>query len=271
MFTKLKKNQGNKTPFAIALILLLSLSGLMAFLPTSSAHVPPYIIPTYSFINAAPNPVGVNQPTLIAFWLDKVPPTASTLYGDRWTFTIKVIDPSGMSTTLGPYVTSDVGAGDISYTPTMVGNYSLQAFFPTTTLAGANPPLTGNTNAYINDTYTASQSAVETLEVQQQPAESWPSNPLPTSYWNFPINGMNPAWGSIAGDWLLSGYGPDGNRWNPYAQGPASAHILWTHQISQGGVPEGSWADINYYTGLAYETKFNSPVILEGNLYFNLP
>jgi len=267
-----KPNKGNKTSFAVALILLLSLSGLMAFLPAVSAHTPPLTIPTFSFCNAAPNPVGVNQPVEVVFWLDKVPPTASTLYGDRWSFTVKITDPVGTTTTWGPYNTSDVGAGDFIYTPTTVGTYTLQAFFPTTVLAGANPsPVTGNTSPFVNDTYTASQSAIDTLVVQQQPIQSYPLNPLPTSFWNFPINGMNPTWGAIAGDWLLASYDAVGNRWNPYTQGPTSAHILWNYQISQGGIVGGSYADQNYYTGLAYETKFNSPLILEGNLYFNLP
>ena len=61
-----KPNKGNKTSFAVALILLLSLSGLMAFLPAVSAHNPSWTIPTYSFVNAATNPVGVNQPLEIA-------------------------------------------------------------------------------------------------------------------------------------------------------------------------------------------------------------
>jgi len=263
------KTRGKAT--CIALILLLSMSALLAFLPATSAHTPSWSIPTYSFVNVAPNPVGINQPTQITFWSDKVPPTASTLYGDRWIFTVKITDPNGVTTTLGPFITSDVGASNIVYTPTMLGNYSVQAIFPQQILAGATPPPTGNTNAFINDTYLASQSAVETLTVQQQPAQGFPLNPLPTSYWNFPINGMNPTWNVLAGDWLLPGYDPLSNRWNPYTNGPLSAHILWTYQISQGGVPGGSWADQNYYTGLAYETKFNSPVILEGNLYFNLP
>ena len=243
----------------------------MAFLPAVSAHNPPLQIPTYSFISCSPNPTGVNQPVEVVFWLDKVPPTASTLYGDRWSFTVKVTDPSGVTTTWGPYVTSDVGAGDFQFTPTAAGTYSLQAFFAQQTLVGANPPPTGNTNVFINDTYLASQSTIDKLVVQQQTVQSWPLNPLPTTYWNFPINGMNPAWTSISGDWLLASYDVAGNRWNPFTQGPTSAHILWTRQISQGGVAGGNYVDWNYYTGLAYETKFNSPLILEGNLYFNLP
>ena len=41
------------------------------------------------------------------------------------------------------------------------------------------------------------------LTVQQEPISARPVTPLPTNeYWTRPINGMNPEWTSIAGDWL---------------------------------------------------------------------
>ena len=41
-----------------SLIVLLTISSF-AIMPTASAHDPPYNIPTYAYISASPDPVGV--------------------------------------------------------------------------------------------------------------------------------------------------------------------------------------------------------------------
>jgi outer membrane protein assembly factor BamB len=272
------KNLGNpvktreRTPYAIALILLLSLSTIMAIVPAVNAHVPGWEIPTVAFLNVEPNPVGINQPVQVTMWLDKVPPTAAQQFGDRWeNLTVTVTKPDGTTEQLGPFTTSDVGATDTRYIPSTIGTYYFQMYFPGQVLEGKNPPPRGNTNAFINDTYMASTSPKVALVVQQQQIEYIPNNPLPTGYWQRPINGFNSNWASIAGDWLLSGYDGAGNRWNPFTTAPNSAHILWTKPLAFGGVNGGNFTDWNYYTGLAYETKFNGPIIMYGRLYMNLP
>ena len=81
---------------------------------------------------------------------------------------------------------------------------------------------------------------------------------------------MNPEWASIAGDWLMSNY--DGyNFYNPYTSAPESGHIMWTYPLAPGGVVGGNYTDWNYYTGLAYETKMSSPIVIDGKLILNLP
>ena len=40
---------------------MLSMSASMMLVPTASAHTPAWQIPTYAYINVAPNPVGVGQ------------------------------------------------------------------------------------------------------------------------------------------------------------------------------------------------------------------
>jgi hypothetical protein len=262
----------------IVALLTFSMAASITLIPNANAHTPPWTIPTYCYVNASPNPVGVGQPVEVVFWIDKAPPTAYVQYGDRWHFTVKITDPNGKTTTYGPYTSSDVGAGDFEFTPTIVGNYSVQSFFPATVLAGANPPpqyLSPVDGEYINDTYEASSSTVYTLTVQKEPIQPYPVTPLPTGYWQMPINGMNSAWTSISGDWLMSGYDGSGNRYNPYTTAPTSAHIIWTYPIAFGGVIGGNYTDFNYYTGLTYEAKFggfgNTVVLMGGNLYFNLP
>lgn len=66
------KIQGNKTLLSIALILLLTVSGIMASMPAAKA-TSASVIPTYTFCTASPSPAGVNQTVTIVFWLDKPP------------------------------------------------------------------------------------------------------------------------------------------------------------------------------------------------------
>ena len=40
-------------------------------IPPASAHTPVWKIPTYAFINAEPNPIGVGQKINIIMWIDK--------------------------------------------------------------------------------------------------------------------------------------------------------------------------------------------------------
>lgn len=98
---KSAKIRGNKTLYAIALTLMLTFSALVAYLPAVNAHTPAWNIPTYAFIEATPNPVGLNQQIFLTFWIDKVAPTAAGIAGDRWThYSVEVITPSGTKKTL---------------------------------------------------------------------------------------------------------------------------------------------------------------------------
>ena len=124
----------------IAVILTVSIGASTTLLPSASAHSPPLNIPTYAFINVAPNPAGVGQAVNVGFWLDEPPPTASGPYGDRWSnMTVKVTKPDGTTQTLGPFTSDDTGGTHTDYTPTEVGNYTFQMSFPGQTLAGNNP------------------------------------------------------------------------------------------------------------------------------------
>jgi outer membrane protein assembly factor BamB len=257
------KNPIKKTIVAFVLILLLGASAAS----TASAHTPALQIPTYAFLNVMPNPAGVNQQLQLTFWLDKPPPTANVQYGDRWNFTITITKPDGSTETRGPFASDDVGGTYMLYTPTTIGTYNFQMHFAGQTLAGANPPPYGNTSPNVGDYYKPSDSENVAVVVQQNPIEPYPSNPLPTGYWQRPINGMNSNWQSIAGDWLNLG-----SSWNQNSQAPNSAHILWSYPIAFGGVNGNpTFEDWNYYTGLAYEAKFNSPIIMYGRLIFNTP
>lgn len=132
-------------------------------MPTSTPEPP---ISTESFLGATPNPVGVDQTVTVGFGLDQSPPS-----GDAWTnITVKITYPDETTVTFGPFTTNSTGETSMIYTPTEVGDYTLQMFFPGQTIAGIY--------------YEPSGSDITTLEVQQPtptpiPSPAPPPTPTP--------------------------------------------------------------------------------------------
>ena len=54
----------------IAIFFVISMLASTMLLPSTSAHTPSWTIPTYAFINVAPNPIGVGQPVLVIMWIE---------------------------------------------------------------------------------------------------------------------------------------------------------------------------------------------------------
>jgi hypothetical protein len=283
LFKTNSKIRGNKkSPVIAILFIALLASSIAAVIPIASAHLPAYTIPTWSYLNAFPNPVGVNQRMSMFGWLDKVPPTANGAYGDRWTgMTIDVTLPDGSKATLGPFVSDPVGTIFTTYVPNQVGTYQFQLKFAGETLTGSqgNPlgpfldfsPTSLSSNAYINDTFTASESTVMSVSVQSSPIAPEPEYAQPTEYWTIPVSqpGHASTWGSIMGDYLGFGGGV-----NPYTSPPLSAHIAWTKPINIGGVAGMPDQLVNgnngYYSYLSYEGMFSPPILMNGMLYYNV-
>ncbi|MCW4006070.1 MAG: PQQ-binding-like beta-propeller repeat protein [Candidatus Bathyarchaeota archaeon] len=253
---------------AATLILLLSISAFAASINTTSAHDPSWSIPTYAFISVAPTSVGVGQPLVITVWLDKVPPTANGAYGDRWDdLTIEVTKPDGSTTTIGPFTSDPVGSGYASYTPDQAGTYTFQFHFPGDTITGepVNPSGYTRYTEYIGDYYEPSTSEEVTITVTQEEREFWPENPLPNSYWERPIYAENRLWGQISGNWVTT----PPSSFNPYTTAPETSHIVWTRELTFGGIAGGQFEDIPYYDGLSYQRYIPSPIIIQGRLYYN--
>ena len=269
----------------IAFVFMLSMTASTMLIPNVTAHTPPWNIPTDAYIQVAPNPIGVGQQATIHFWLQEPPPTATSQYGDRWqNFKITVTKPDGTTLTLGPFTSDDTGGTFTLYTPAQTGNYTFLFNFPGQTLAGNNPPppygFSAANAAFIGDYYEPS-SASTTLTVQQQPVAAEPTTPLPTSYWQTPVNAENVnQWYAISGNWLGLGeayfsetgmYNSTGN-YNPYTTAPSTAHIMWTKPIAFGGALGGEFGGSetsNYYSTSQYEPKF-APVIMNGVLYYTM-
>ena len=253
-----------KVSKVMVLTLILTAAAFMANASSAIAQEVPER-PTYAFLSIAPNPVGVNQPVSVMFWLDSAPPTAAGAGGDRWeNMTVKITKPDNSVETKGPYRSDAVGGAYFMYTPTTTGTYKFQMFFPGQTVAGIY--------------FKASQSRIVELVVQTEPVEAWPDLPLPTSYWTRPINAELRNWYQIAGNWLMPAYNTlvrpfdTGGAFNPYTTAPESPHVLWTKELTFGGIVGGEFGyGENYYTGMSYEMKFTPPIIIGGRLYYNDP
>ncbi len=254
-------------------MLTITITSVFAALPSVSAHTPPWQIPTYSYITASPSTVGIGQTVTLAFWLDKLPPTAAGSAGDRWRdLTIEVTNPDGTKSTLGPYTSDSVGSGYDIFTPTDVGTYTFLFIFPGQTLSQSGPTgILGSSNDYINDNYLPS-NATTTITVQQQPIAEPPSYPLPEEYWTRPIEGQNNGWSQISSNWLAGAH--EVQKFQTDGIAPNSAHIMWTRALRNGGVVGGTNTRENgttYYDGTEYEMQFTNPLIMYGRLYYTLP
>jgi len=281
----MRKLKSKAMTILVAAILTFSMTASMMLLPTTSAHSTPWNVPTIAYIHVGPNPAGVGQTVTVGFWEDMPPPTASGPYGDRYGgVMIYVTAPDGTKTTLGPFITDDTGGTSTRFTPTELGTYTFYATFPATTLTGyANNPASkshASTNAYVNDTFMASTSNTVSLTVQQSPVGGVAVAPLPTAYWQTPINAMNVNnWYVLGGaSQFVTGYSTSSGafynmsgNYNPYSLAPTSAHILWTEPVAFGGALGGQFGGTttygNYYSTQQYEHKFEE-IVMNGFIYY---
>ena len=153
------QNRNKTLAITIALLLIISMVSSMMLMPNANAHTPAWQIPTYAFVNVAPNPAGLGQTVTIGMWLQIPPPSASAATGDRWhNFNVTITRPDGTKETLGPFTSDDTGGTYTLYTPTQLGNYSFVFNFPGQTLLGENG---GGASPYVGDYFKPSTS--ETL------------------------------------------------------------------------------------------------------------
>lgn len=208
------------------------------------------LVTSYPYLGIIPNPVGVNQVVLLHVGMTR----QAGLAGDGYTgLTVAIERPDGTTQTIGPFTTDSTGGTGATWTPTMVGTHKLKTVFPEQQV-----PWNGIT-------YTAAESAVVELVVQEEPIPYHPGYPLPTEYWSRPIDAQLREWNTIAGNWLEN---PNG-LFAPYNDdAPNTAHILWTKPLATGGVVGGNVGEHSFTMGDAYEGKFDRRFILAGRLYY---
>ena len=268
----------NKSASAIAVLLTLAFAISLVAIPNANAHTPPWQIPTWAFVQAVVDPVGVGQTTYIYMWIDKTFGTDTALTND-WRFhnyKLTITTPDGATDVkTWDIVWDTTSSQSYSFIPTQVGTYKLKFEFPGQdyTQYSHNP-----NSAYVNDTFLPS-SAEGTLTVQADPIPYQPTAPLPSEYWTRPIYGENPEWWRLASDWLGSGspqLSTTKNRvYLPGAVGPQTAHIMWTKPLDSGGVVGATSATEipgdTYFDGSAYINRFVNPLILAGKLFYKEP
>jgi hypothetical protein len=261
---KIKKT---RTVMSLGLMLLLC-AGMFAIVPLASAHDPAWSIPTYAYVTAAPDTVGVGQYTLIVMWLDKYPPTAGGLGGDLWRgFTVDITKPDGTTETF-PYTgqTSQVGSAWMSYTPDQVGKYTIVFSWPGQVLtAGEGVPNTPGLE-YIGDFFEGATSEPFELTVQQEQVTGWSEPAVPDDYWTRPIPTSNREWTQLTSNWL-------GGSWLRYSDfqesgtAPMSSHILWSRPILSGGIADERYKAVKFDT-TDYENFFGDPIVMAGKIYY---
>ena len=283
----MQKLKSKTMAILIAAILTFSMTSMM-LIPTVHA---PLIgdIHIYAYINAEPNPCGVNQQIEIIMWVQDVF-GANAMLTNTYRFsnyTLVITAPSGVNTTVVTgAVQSPTSDFNYFYTPITTGQYMFTFMFPATNVTAANDP----TSSLIGDEYLPAQASTN-VTVQSTAIAAPPSTPLPTSFWTRPIYGENTAWYVLGSNWLGDSYpgyvAPDtpNEKFGPTTQvGSLTAHIMWTLPIAPGGVvgqtPTGESTSSttletipgnSYADGSAYDQKFTNPIIVDGLLIFTLP
>jgi len=268
----------------ITLILLLAASITITALPVATAQFGPtperdprqIDIPSFLFVTASPNPVGVDQIVYIGATFSKPTPTNNGAGGDWYdNVTIQIIDPSGHETVMGPSITSMAAGLTETFTPNQVGEYSIQAFYPgqilTGTHRGGSSEPSGHNLHMLGSYMMPSESEIVTLTVQEDPVKPIYQTPaLPNEYWNRPIYATNWDWGKeLASNWLGSSIQANIQA---YGTAPNTCHIMWSKSTHFGGQPGGPIAsdESTQYSSTSLLTSYFTPTtILNGIVYYN--
>mgnify|MGYP000261680656 CR=1 FL=1 len=139
-----------------------------------------------------------------------------------------------------------------------------------------------------------SETGWYSFTVQTDLVSSWPPSPLPTGYWEWPVDFHNREWWTVTGVWPGTAYDagdyasyfntlyPDTNPYynsgamfEPFVTGPNSAHVMRKKTEAIGGMYGGAagitgqFADAGYpsvvYHGRCYDTVTKlAPVLING-------
>ena len=268
---KFAKNKIMSSLIALFLILTITIT-VFTILPTVTAAVNRYT--SFVYCSVSPNVIGVAQRMIIVAWTASMPPdigeTASTVNSPTlragWSgMKATVTKPDGTNQTIEFPYSDPVGANWIAYTPTEVGTYHVQVYFP---------EVWKNTTT-TQSWYSSALSYEVTFSVQQEPIQEWLESPLPTGYWSRPINGASRDWYVLAGNWLGgAAQQPAGAAGGTTArlatgQGPESAHIMWAKPFWAGGIMDEMYGDTSYQTSHYQGLDFSPPLIVNGKIYYS--
>jgi len=122
------RNRIRETLSATVLVLVLTFTLLIVASPIVEA----LDVDTTATIVATPDPIGVGQTMKFIGDIDPNPATAPLGFLN---ITIAIARPDGTNSTLGPFISNSAGGVTVSYTPAMVGIYSMRFTFSGGTLS----------------------------------------------------------------------------------------------------------------------------------------
>ncbi|MGA3111324.1 MAG: hypothetical protein ABSE15_04740 [Candidatus Bathyarchaeia archaeon] len=278
----------------LSIFFILSIATSSMLTPVANAHSPAWTIADHAYISLAPNPVGIGQTVTISIWTAQPMPNAAVINNIRKeNYKLTITAPDGTNTTQSyPVVPNTGGELSTTFVPNAAGTYTATFTFAGMTYptyaqtiwtAPASAAQIASVNAFAGDVFTPDTTST-TFTVQQQPLGTIPANPLPTSYWTFPINGQNAEWYTIASNWLDTSSGAPGQLGTTAESGysifqnsgtaPNSGHILWTYPMEFGGTVGGTNTGVlgaSYYSGSSYQPRFINAIIENGYLFFKMP
>ena len=165
-------------------------------------------VPTYVFISATPNPVGVGQEMTFILFNPQLPNNPSS---DRWHYTVDIVQPDNTKVTLPPtgasgiynqpvengqFVSDTTGAAWTTWTPSQVGNHTVTITFYAVEHTAYASTTDRNFYGVTYDKSTYTKNFIVQNEAVHPTGIS--VYPLPTEYWTRPIEGQNNAWYQVA-------------------------------------------------------------------------
>jgi outer membrane protein assembly factor BamB len=241
----------------ISLIILLTFSATLIALPSVAAQGTQV---SYPFIGVVPNPVGINQVIVLHTGIFQQLSQVQMGWED---ISISILRPDGQTDYITGIKTDSTGGTGRTYTPTLVGTYTIKTIFPEQALTAEKTA----PGFPIGTVFLASESAPLELVVQQDPIEYYPGHPLPQEYWTRPIDAQLREWYQVTGNWLQAGSTAPVVL-SDNLDAPDSAHILWTKPLTMGGVAGGDGEYWAFSHGDAYEGKWTNRLIINGILIY---
>jgi len=219
-------------------------------------------IVTKGYVGTAPSDkIGTGNAIYIVGWVSPARELKGGIYHVDYTFTITKPDGTTENVLKKP---DSPATASFSYVCTQAGTYSVQLSFP------------GDVYPTFKFLPCTSKTATWTVE-NNYVVPTYPDEPVPSSnfQWKYPINGEFYQWYQISGAWptQIGGqgsarYDASGSTWNPYTQGPNSAHVIWAQNLNNymGGIMGGVEPDGGGTKSLS--TNIPSFVSYQGYLWY---
>jgi hypothetical protein len=204
----------NKTKIsAITFILVLTISAVIVVLPQVNAATTNFHTWVYVATGAGNRKVSLGESVLLVTWTADMPPDTGEASGvvpspsgrAGWHgMQIQVWEPDDETTILDLPYSDPVGANYISYTPTKIGTYQVQAIFPYTDKEIKVTWASGGSFFTAGDhySYSAAVSKIITFEVTEDALPQWLEAPVTDDYWTRPIIDASREWYVLTGNWL---------------------------------------------------------------------